>query len=261
MNELAEFLNNNNVSCRKCQAWQIAKMTSHSLDRENETADFYIRFFHCLSCKAINFDVVASRGKQVRMGSVNILMNQHLDIVSSYPSRTRPYILPTVPDAVAADYTEAAKLLDVSAPASAAFARRCLQTALDAQGYDRDTMKALGKRYDLANQVEAALNERAPRKVLPGYIASSVDAIRNFGNFAAHGLEDKATAEIIEVEPGEAEWSLTVLEELLDHYYKRPAEEAKKLESLNEKLKAAGKPPVKAPLQEPKREEQDGTKS
>jgi hypothetical protein len=30
--------------------------------------------------------------------------------------------------------------------------------------------------------------------------------IRNFGNFAAHPNENKATLEIIDVEPHEAEW-------------------------------------------------------
>lgn len=82
---------------------------------------------------------------------------------------------------------------------------------------------------------------------LPSYIAKSVDAIRNVGNFAAHPMKDKASNQILEVEPGEAEWNLEVLEMLFDFYYVQPARAEEKKKALDAKLVSAGKPPMKTP--------------
>ena len=49
----------------------------------------------------------------------------------------------------------------------------------------------------------------------------------------------------MEVEPGEAEWNLDVLEALFDFYFVQPSILQAKLAALNAKLKEAGKPPVK----------------
>ena len=76
-------------------------------------------------------------------------------------------------------------------------------------------------------------------------MSSAIDAVRNIGNFAAHPIKDTNTGEIVEVEPGEAEWLLDVLEGLFDFYFVQPAELRRKREALNEKLEAAGKPPMK----------------
>lgn len=64
---------------------------------------------------------------------------------------------------------------------------------------------------DLADQIDEVL----PR--LPTSIGHNVDAIRQIGNFAAHALKSTSTGTIVDVEDGEAEWSLDVLEELFDH--------------------------------------------
>ena len=49
----------------------------------------------------------------------------------------------------------------------------------------------------------------------------------------------------MEVEPGEAEWLLDVLEGLFDFYFVQPAILAKKRQALNRKLQEAGTPPMK----------------
>ena len=50
-----------------------------------------------------------------------------------------------------------------------------------------------------------------------------LDAVRNIGNFAAHPIKSLGSGEIMDVEPGEAEWSLDVLKELFGFYFVRPA--------------------------------------
>ena len=83
------------------------------------------------------------------------------------------------------------------------------------------------------------------RKELPSYLASAIDAIRNIGNFAAHPIKSKSSGELVDVEPGEAEWTLDVLEGLFDFYFVQPELLKKKKNELNQKLQDAGKPKMK----------------
>jgi len=82
---------------------------------------------------------------------------------------------------------------------------------------------------------------------LPTHMAEDLDAIRNIGNFASHPLKATNSAEIVDVEPGEAEWQLDVLEQLFDFYFVQPARSRAKRDALNTKLQAMGKPPMKGP--------------
>jgi hypothetical protein len=125
-------------------------------------------------------------------------------------------------------------VLPISEKASAALSRRCLQAILSCQGYAQ---------RDLAQQIDALLNEQDPAKAISSGLRTTVDAIRNFGNFSAHPVTDQTTLQVIDVEPQEAEWCLDILEEMFDHYYVRPAEAAARKAALDAKLSAAGKPP------------------
>lgn len=138
-----------------------------------------------------------------------------------------------VPEAFAADYKEACLVLPDSAQASAALSRRCLQHIL------RDVAKV--KPSDLAKEIDEVLSNGK----LPSYIAESIDAVRNIGNFAAHPIKSKTTGEVVPVEPGEADWNLDVLESLFDFYFVQPETIKRKKDALNTKLKGAGKPPVR----------------
>jgi len=52
------------------------------------------------------------------------------------------------------------------------------------------------------------------------------------------------TGAIVDVEPGEAEWTLDVLESLFDFYFVRSAMLAARKVALDKKLAEAGKPPI-----------------
>ncbi|MDE2577360.1 MAG: DUF4145 domain-containing protein [Hyphomicrobiales bacterium] len=141
-----------------------------------------------------------------------------------------------VPLEIATDYIEACNVLPISAKASAALSRRCLQNMLHAHGY---------KDRDLAKEIDLILNEPDVRKALPQRIHDTLDAIRNFGNFSAHPITDKTSLQIIDVDPEEAEWCLEIIEELFQHFYVGPAAAAAKKAALNAKLSAAGKAAAK----------------
>lgn len=150
-----------------------------------------------------------------------------------YPKgATRPLALPEVPLNLAEDFNEACAVLKDSPKASAALSRRCLQQLLKLQGFAQN---------DLAKAIDAALASKA----IPGALSRNLDAIRNIGNFAAHPTKDTNSGAIVEVEPEEAEWNLEVLEGLFDFYYVQPAHDQAKINALNAKLIAAGKPAMK----------------
>ena len=137
---------------------------------------------------------------------------------------TEPYV---------SDYKEACLTLQDSPKASAALSRRCLQSIL------RGVAKI--KKGDLNSEIDEVITS----KQLPSALAERIDAIRVIGNFAAHPIKSQSTGEIVDVEPGEAEWNLDVLEGLSDVYFVQPAKLKGKKATLNQKLKDAGKPPLK----------------
>jgi len=120
-----------------------------------------------------------------------------------------------------------------SSKAAAALGRRCLQNLL------RDHVKL--KPGNLSEEIQQVLDSGK----LPSGLHESIDAIRNIGNFAAHPMKSTQTGLILDVEPGEAEWTLDVLEELFDFYFVLPAVVQKKKDAMNKKLQDAGKPPMK----------------
>jgi hypothetical protein len=138
------------------------------------------------------------------------------------------------PSEIKEDYEEACKVLPISAKASAALARRCLQAILRQQGYSQ---------RDLAQQIDALLNEQDAVKAIPTALRTTVDVIRNFGNFSAHHINDQTTLQVIPVDLGEAEWCLDILDEMFDHYYVKPEQAKARKAALDAKLAAAGKPP------------------
>ncbi len=138
-----------------------------------------------------------------------------------------------VPKKYSGDYKEACIVLSDSPKASAALSRRCLQNIL------REIARV--KPGNLSDEIQEVIDSGK----LPSYLVESIDAIRNIGNFATHPIKSKHTGEIVDVEIGEAEWNLDVLESLFDFYFVQPATIKKKRVALNKKLKDAGKKDMK----------------
>ncbi len=130
----------------------------------------------------------------------------------------------TVPADIAADYVEASLVIGYSTKASAALSRRCLQHLLWDKG---------SKQRQLGDQ----LTEMKP--TMPSALQDFVDLIQLFGNLSAHPKENKNTGEVIDVEPGEAEVMLDVLDSLFDFYYVKPARYQELLDSVKAKKEAS----------------------
>lgn len=157
-----------------------------------------------------------------------------IDTFTAYPKNAAARPLPAEVSApYKQDFDEAVAVLSLSPKASAALSRRNLQAIL--------REKANTKKKDLADQIDEVMAAGH----LPTHILEGLDAVRNIGNFAAHAIKSTSTGEIVEVEPGEAEWNLDVLESLFDFYFVQPALTAKRRAALDAKLKDANKPPLK----------------
>ena len=176
----------------------------------------------CPTCKQLIFNIEQhSRGGAHKKFTV-------------YPKSTARPVPPEVEGAFAKDFTEACLVIGDSEKASAALSRRCLQNLL--------REKAKTKAKNLAAQIQEVLDSGR----LPSHLVDAIDGVRGIGNFAAHPIKSERTGEVIEVEPGEAEWLLETLEGFFDFYFVQPAKLKKKREALNKKLQEAGKPPLKS---------------
>jgi hypothetical protein len=152
----------------------------------------------------------------------------------AYPRTSgRPPVPNEVPEEFAQDYREACLVFSDSPKASAALSRRLLQHII--------REKAGIKEKDLAKEIEKLIDFGK----IPSHLSAAVDGVRNIGNFAAHPIKSTNTGEVVDVEPGEAEWLLDTLEGFFDFYFVQPAILQKKRDELNAKLAEAGKPPMK----------------
>lgn len=192
-------------------------------------------FLESQTCPSCNRFVIQLSAKEIRnMAGAGQWPGTEIARYYVRPRRaSRPNPAADVPREFAQDYIEAALVLADSPKASAALSRRCLQHIL--------REKAGVKKADLAKEIDEVITSAK----LPSHLAEAIDAIRNIGNFAAHPVKSSATGEVLPVEPGEAEWTLDVLDGLFDFFFIQPAVLARKRAALNAKLVDAKKPPLK----------------
>jgi hypothetical protein len=201
---------------------------------EDVDGKWFVVMHGCPACKKMSLHLQnATHGYQPDTRIVQNPGNVFKEMLIRPKGSSRPPCPPEVPSHLASDYVEASTVFPDSAKASAALGRRCLQNLL------RDTVKV--KPSDLSDEIQQVLDSGT----LPSGLHESIDAIRNIGNFAAHPMKSQQTGLILDVEPGEAEWTLDVLEELFDFYFVLPATIQKKKDAFNKKLQEAGKPPMK----------------
>ncbi|CAK07687.1 DUF4145 domain-containing protein [Rhizobium leguminosarum] len=124
-------------------------------------------------------------------------------------SKVQPDFIPAV---LLEDYDEACLIRDKSPKASATLARRCLQ------GMIRDFCGiAKGRLIDEIKELNKRLNEgTAPRGVEPESV-EAIDAVRDIGNIGAHMEKDINL--IVDVDPGEAQALIELIEMLFDEWY------------------------------------------
>ncbi len=115
----------------------------------------------------------------------------------------------SVPKDLARDCREAHTILSDSPRSSAFLARRILEKVLKDNGHKQSTLYA-------------QLESLAKSNELSSIDMDKLRAVRNLGNISAHYTEKSQT--LVDVETGEAELCLQIVDELFTHYYVNPAE-------------------------------------
>jgi hypothetical protein len=211
------------MKCRHCLVQFHDEWTRSLTDVD---ADGYFCMWHtkCPACSRLNVAYSRETAKFSYLGGTTFV----------YPrAMSREPVNSAVPAGFSGDYVEACNVSDISPKASAALSRRCLQHIL------RECANV--KHGTLDREIQQVLDSKA----IPSHIAESLDAVRTTGNFAAHPIKSTSSGEVVDVEPGEAEWNLNTVEQLFDFYFVGPAKTAAMRDALNKKLTDAGKPPLK----------------
>ncbi len=117
-----------------------------------------------------------------------------------------------IPEPLREDYYEACLIRDLSPKASATLIRRCLQ------GMIRDFAKIA--KPTLAKEIEAlrkAIDDGSADRAISGESVDAIDQVRGIGNIGAHMEKDIDL--IIEVDPGEAQALIELVEMLFEEWY------------------------------------------
>lgn len=142
---------------------------------------------------------------------------------------SRPPAPAEVPADYAKDFNEACLILTDSPNASGALSRRCLQNLI------RHNFNII--KDNLFNEVEELLD----RNVIPSYIKEDLHSLRTGGAVAVHPFKDKATSQILDMEPEEAEHLLDVLVALFDFCFVEPKKAEARRKAIEEKYKKKSK--------------------
>jgi hypothetical protein len=187
------------VKCPHCLMSFHEAWTVHTIGPEKKTGHIWkVGWLLCPECGrfVIRFSTLRQVGH---------MLKNEMEMLAYPKGKARP-ISSDVPEPFAGDFREASLVLLDSPKASAAISRRCLQHLL--------RERAGVKKSDLAKEIDEVLASNR----LPGHLAEAIDAIRSIGNFAAHPLKSTNTGEVMDVEPGEADWLLDTLEGLYDFF-------------------------------------------
>ena len=217
------------LSCPHCQVYAVMKIDD-SVKRFDIDDDYGIAFNNAENllfdfiCSCPDCDKTVFVQAQVQVDAEELSERTAGEVISVYPYRVRVDVPSEVPEKYASDFREAVLVLDLSPMASAALSRRILQHIL------RDEFDISGQ-PNLAEEIKVFISECGA----PSHLTRDVDAIKTVGNFAAHPTKYTSTGEVVAVEPGEADWLISVLNSLFDHTFVQPRKSQERLDRLHEK--------------------------
>lgn len=217
------------MMCPNCRvSVPSGKWVSKDIISDDEY-NYQIHHFHCAECFKISIKFIcdpivvfpfnAGRDLKTRKGPS---FRQEFLIPKTTP---RDPIPKDVDDIYVRDYNAAVELLPINSMASAAFSRRLLQHYIE--------KKHKIKKPDLKQEIE----ELKKLNYYPSDLITLFNHIRHYGTFAAHAKTDQISGEIIDIDPGEADSLLAILEEMFDYDYERKRRIKETEKKLQDKLR------------------------
>lgn len=196
------------------------------------------------SCRRISVSIVLGSGVSGNYGGGQSLLPNSVFLASMlYPGRVGKPFPEYVPEAMLEDYREAWSIIDLSPKSSATLARRCLQAMIhNFCGIKKRTLF-----HEIDALRDLAAEDKLPRGVDPDTIGAML-ALKDVGNIGAHMSEVDGL--IMDVEPGEAEKLLALIEMLFADWYVTRGKRAERIaavlgvgEAKKPKLEATALPP------------------
>jgi len=179
-----------NSSTYECYESSFASSNSSSWHKTPTNAIF-IHFYKCPHCTKTSVQIDGSSGD---------FENIHIPV---YPNSLAKQFPEYIPKSIRADYKEAYSIVHLSPKASATLARRCLQGMIrDFHGIKKSRL------IDEVNELQS---------IVPTTQWKAIDGVRSIGNIGAH--MEKDINMIVDVDPGESEKLLKLIELLIDKWY------------------------------------------
>ena len=211
-----------NWKCPFCQNDQtVVSGKYHSQDLHinvgnNEIGIFGVSIFAIgcsnVKCKRVELHISTGRGSRNYNGDFEV---NAVDIISRHrlwPESSHKPQPDFIPAPIVQDYIEASRIRDLSPKASATLSRRCIQ------GMIRDFCKISKNR--LLDEI-TELSKRLESGTAPAGVNSesveAIDHVRSIGNIGAHMEKDIDV--IVDVDPGEAQALLDLIEMLFEEWY------------------------------------------
>lgn len=205
----------------------------------NEIYNYIAEHFKCAECNKISIKFISNPKQLIRLAT-SFVSDGSGKPDKNLPHFSEEFLIPKttprepipkdVEEIYVRDYNEAVNLLPISPKASAAISRRVLQHYIE--------KKHQIKRSDLKQEIA----ELKKLKKYPSDLLELFDQIRHYGVFATHAKTDQISGEIIEVDEGEADSLLDILEELFEYDYTRKSRLKDRDKKLQDKLRRS-KPP------------------
>lgn len=163
----------------------------HNYGRSLDSDAIKMDFYKCPNCESVT---ITAKGIGSAVSDVDTIIRPS-SMAKQYPDY--------IPRQIREDYEEACAVLYLSPKSSATLARRCLQGMIrDFWGIAKGTL----------HSEITALKDR----INPG-LWQVIDSLRQLGNIGAH-MEKDANL-IVEIDPGEAEKLIRLIEHLMKEWY------------------------------------------
>ena len=159
---------------------------------------------------------------ETRVRAGNTVEGDELQVWQLLPESSAKVLPDYVPQVIQEDYYEACRIRDLSPKASATLARRCLQGMIrDFFGISKNRLK------DEIDAIEEMVDPN---------IFAAIDAVRSVGNIGAHMEKDINL--IVDVEPGEAQLLIELIEQLVEDWYVTRKAKQERLSKITELAKS-----------------------
>jgi hypothetical protein len=199
----------------------LIKIDKRKLIHQYQNYDYFYKTISMLCPECSEAIIFLETGKVVDMNGESMPFDVVRRVV--FPENSMTPVSELVPEKYRNEYEEALETLEVSPKASATLSRRLLQMVL------QEELNI--KKKDL----ELEIQEYEKSQGVSSEFIKLLQLLRKVGNFGAHPKKKESTSEIVEVEKGEAEISIKIIEKLFDEVFVKPALLRKDIDMLESK--------------------------